>query len=240
MNIENKKILIVGGTSGFGLEIAKLALQNNATVTIIGRDKDRLEEALQSLKLVNTSVTGYIVEATNVNQLNYFFEQNGSFDHVVSMLGGAMDGGFLDNTVENIEKIVKGKFFNNLQLAQIAKKHLNKKGSIILTAGSGGSPATASGAYVGNHAIDQLVQGLALELAPDYRVNAVSPTWTPTGLWRDMDDHDKDEQIKSFSDAVPLKRLGSLQEVGSGYLYLMSNDFITGQTMHIDGGIDLR
>lgn len=79
-----------------------------------------------------------------------------------------------------------------------------------------------------------------MALAPDYRVNAVSPTWTPTGLWRDMDDHDKDEQIKSFSDAVPLKRLGSLQEVGSGYLYLMSNDFITGQTMHIDGGIDLR
>ncbi len=71
-------------------------------------------------------------------------------------------------------------------------------------------------------------------------MNAVSPTWTPTGLWRNMDEHEKKKQIKSFSDTVPLKRLRSLKEVASGYVYLMSNDFITGQILKIDGGIDLK
>ncbi|SPD95082.1 3-ketoacyl-(acyl-carrier-protein) reductase [Leuconostoc suionicum] len=55
-----------------------------------------------------------------------------------------------------------------------------------------------------------------------------------------MDEHEKKKQIKSFSDTVPLKRLRSLKEVASGYVYLMSNDFITGQILKIDGGIDLK
>lgn len=142
-----------------------------------------------------------------------------------------MGGGFLDNSVAAIRETIEDKFFANLQVAQLASDHLNQHGSLIFTSGAGGRPDNASGAIVGNQAINTMVAGLAVELAPDYRVNAVAPTWTPTGLWRQLSNAQLTEQTAAVSASNPLKRVATPAEVASAYVYLMQNEFITGQVL---------
>ncbi|WP_334332390.1 MULTISPECIES: SDR family oxidoreductase [unclassified Companilactobacillus] len=234
MSLENDKVLVIGGTSGFGKEVAIMAQHKDADVYVIGRDQERVNQLRYE-----ENIQGSSLDAQNVHQLKRFFEKYGSFDHIVSMLGGAMSGGFLDSSVEEIREAIDAKFFANLQLVQIAHKYLNKNGSILLTSGSGGHSYDASGAIIGNQAINTMVEGLAVEMAPDFRVNAVSPTWTPTGLWRKLNSKELTKQENKFAENVPLKRVATIEEVASAYIYLMENDFITGQILRVDGGVDL-
>ncbi|PMD71393.1 SDR family oxidoreductase [Companilactobacillus nuruki] len=234
MSLENDKVLVIGGTSGFGKEVAIMAQHKKAEVYVIGRDQERVNELRY-----DDNIQGSSLDAQDQKQLDRFFEKYGAFDHIVSMLGGAMGGGFLNSTVAEIREAVEDKFFANLQLVQIASKHLRYHGSIILTSGSGGHPYDASGAIIGNQAINTMVEGVAVEMAPNNRINAVSPTWTPTGLWRNMDSKQLAQQRDNVVENVPLGRVAKIDEVASAYIYLMENDFITGQVLRVDGGVDL-
>ncbi len=184
-------------------------------------------------------VVGTALDAEDTQELTAFFTQTGSFDHILSFLGGAMGGGFLDNSVAAICQAIEDKFFENLQLAKLAATHLNAHGSLIFTSGAGGHPYDASGAIVGNQAINTMVTGLAVEMAPTLRVNAVAPTWTPTGLWRQLTPAQLAKQATTFAQGVPLNRVATTEEVASAYLFLMQNAFVTGQVLHVDGGVDL-
>ncbi|MCO7177074.1 SDR family oxidoreductase [Sporolactobacillus kofuensis] len=155
------------------------------------------------------------------------------------MLGSAMGGGFLNNSIETIRQAVEDKFFSNLKLAQAVYQPINDDGTLTFTSGTGGHPAQASGAIIGNQAINTMVIGLAIELAPAIRVNAVAPTWTPTGLWRQLSEQELKVQTKQVADSTPLKRVASPTDVASAYVYLMTNHVITGQVINVDGGVSV-
>lgn len=239
MKLAQQRLVIVGGTSGFGEAVATQALVRGADVQVIGRSQAHMDAAVAHLKQTGATVTGTALDAQDGQQLTAFFAQQDKFDHVLSFLGGAMGGGFLDNSVAAIRQAIEDKFFANLQLAQIAATRLKPHGSLIFTSGAGGHPHDASGAIVGNQAINTMVAGLAVEMSPDYRVNAVAPTWTPTGLWRNLTSEQVEQQATDFAQGVPLKRVATPDEVAAAYIYLMQNDFVTGQVLHVDGGVDL-
>lgn len=239
MTLSQQRVLIVGGTSGFGFEVAQQALAAGAQVHLIGHRSERVQAALARLAAAGPVVQGTALNAQDPQALRDFFAAQPAFDHVLSFLGGAMGGGFLDNSVASIRQAIEDKFFTNLQLAQVVATHLNDHGSLTLTSGAGGHPYDASGAIVGNQAINTLVAGLAVEMAPTYRVNAVAPTWTPTGLWRNLNAQQEKEQETAFSAGVPLQRVATVGEVASAYLYLMQNAYVTGQVLAVDGGVDL-
>ena len=237
--LQGKTVFVIGGSSGFGLAIAEQAAAAGASLIIAGRDAAKAETVATALQANGASAKAYGVDATDIVALQSLFETVGQVDHLVSMVGGAMGGGFLTADPAVIRATIEGKFFANMMIARTAVPFLRDGGSITLTAGAGGRPDNASGAIIGNEALAGLVRGLGVELAPKLRANAVAPTWTPTPLWRDLAPTDVAATEARFHDLIPLGRVAEPAEVAEAYLFLMSCGFITGQTLAVDGGLTL-
>lgn len=236
--LSDSTIVLVGGTSGFGLEIARRAATQGARLVLVGRDEAKMHDVVASFGST-VPVTGYATDASDPDAARDLFERIGAFDHLVSTAGGAMGGGFLSAPVEEIHQTVEGKLFANLTIARAAAPSIQAGGSLTLTAGAGGTPESASGAIIGNQAISTMVRGLAVELAPEVRVNAVAPAWTPTPLWRDVPAEELDATRRRMAASFPLRRTATIGEVADAYLFLMTATFVTGQTLYVDGGASL-
>ncbi|NTZ64209.1 SDR family NAD(P)-dependent oxidoreductase [Agrobacterium tumefaciens] len=239
MSFKDKTVIVIGGSSGFGKATALKAAELGAKVTITSRDAAKLEQVVGEFAAVGYAVAGHVVDAADVSSIAALFEGIASFDHLVSMAGGAMGGGFLAADYDTIKHAVDEKLFANLQIARHAAKRIAEGGSMTFTAGSGGRPHNASGAIIGNDSIRILVEGLAVELAPKARVNAVAPTWTPTPLWRGMAAAELKATQERFAQTIPLGRTAEIDEVASAYIFLLQCSFITGQTIAVDGGLTL-
>ncbi|ATN36435.1 short-chain dehydrogenase [Rhizobium sp. ACO-34A] len=237
--LSGKTVVIIGGTSGFGKAIACRAAELGAGLVITGRNREKLEHVVSEFTTAGHKASGHVVDASDTASVATFFEGIAPFDHLVSMAGGFMGGGFLDADYETIRKAIEEKLFANLRIARHAAAKVAEGGSMTFTAGSGGRPHNASGAVIGNDAIRTMVEGLAVELAPKARVNAVAPTWTETPLWRNMPAADVQATRERFSQTIPLRRTAEIDEVAQAYLFLMQCGFITGQTIVVDGGLTL-
>lgn len=88
-NLKDKRILIIGGGSGFGKELALLALKYDANVVITGRSNEKNQAVLQELAN-DDKLEAVLFEAKDQASFQQLFQKLGTFDHVISMLGGAM------------------------------------------------------------------------------------------------------------------------------------------------------
>lgn len=239
VSLQHQTVAIIGGSSGIGFRVAQLAAEAGANLIVIGRHAGRLAEAKMSLTSAGATVETYAVDAHDHQALEALFAALPNIDHLISMVGDVMGGGFLSASLSTIRHVMESKFFTNVKIGQLAAEKLNTGGSLIFTSGTGGRAQDACASYVGNLGINALVEGLALELAPRVRVNAVSPTWTITPFWRDMPAEQLEETRLRFAGTIPLGRTATIDELAGAYLFLLQNTFITGQHLAIDGGIML-
>lgn len=237
---ENKTLVVIGGTSGIGKQVAISAVQLGAKLIISGRTVEKLANVSAEFKAKGYSFETRILDAHNREQLNNFFDSLPAFDYLVSMIGDVMGGGILEPSEETMRHVIESKFFTNLAIAKLAAKKVKDGGSLIFTSGSGGSPSTASASYLGNNSVKTLVEGLAKELAPKVRVNTVAPFWMPTPFWRDQPNEQVEATEKYMNSIIPLGRIGTIEEVASTYIFLFQNTFITGQQIFVDGGVQLN
>lgn len=237
--LAGKTLVVIGGSSGIGLRVAELAAAQGAALVIIGRDGGRLAAAARALEAAGAQVRSEQADAHDHAALEALFARLPAFDHLVSMVGDVNGGGFLANDLAQIRRVLESKFFTNVRIGQLAATKVRDGGSLVFTSGTGGRAQDACGSYVGNLGIDALVEGLAVELAPKARVNAVSPTWTPTPFWRDMPAAQVAAIRTHFEQAIPLRRTATIDELAGAYLFLLTNDFITGQHIAVDGGVML-
>lgn len=237
---ENKILVVIGGSSGIGKEVALKAGKLGAKLIISGRSDEKLKQVSEELKAEGISVETRKFDAHDREQLNQFFESIPAFDYLVSMIGDVMGGGFLEPSEDVIRHVIESKFFTNLAIGKLVAKKINDGGCVIFTSGSGGSPTQASGAYIGNNNIKFLVEGLAKELAPKVRVNTVAPFWMETPFWREQPSEQVEATKKHLASIIPLGRTGTIEEVASTYIFLMQQTFITGQQIFVDGGVMLN
>jgi NAD(P)-dependent dehydrogenase (short-subunit alcohol dehydrogenase family) len=235
--LDKRTVVIIGGSAGIGREVARQAKALGADLTITGRDPQRLAIAADDLGGTTTA----LLDAHDEAALDQFFGRLDVVDHLVSMVGDSMAGGFLTTTPQTMRHVLHSKFWTNWLIGRHAAATLRDGGSLTFTSGTGGRAQDVSASYVANLAIGALVAGLAYEMAPHHRVNAVAPTFmgARTSFWRDVPANELERMQADFSEQVPLHRVATVAEVASAYLHLLTNTFITGQVLAVDGGVML-
>lgn len=167
------KIVIVGGTSGMGLSIAKKLIKDGEEVIVAGRSKAKLDTVLAEL---GQMAKGYEVDASDAKQLAKVYSAIGSFDHLVLSLSGAKGGGqFATLNLDELYEGFEAKFWAQIKALQTALPYLSGGSITFITAVSAqmANPGTAGLAAI-NGALERMIPVLAVELAP-IRINGISP-----------------------------------------------------------------
>lgn len=237
--LEKKTVLVIGGSSGIGLAVANLVAQAGARIVLIGRDVDKLADVTQTFAAHKRDVGAFAIDATDDDALQAVMSELCEVDHVVSMVGGGLEGVFLGNASLGVADDIESRALAACGIAKVVAPHVKAGGSLTLTSGPCGTAHDGSGAVVGNAAIRLQVEKLAVDLAPKIRVNSVAPTWMDTPMWREASEEQREVQRAKVASAIPLGRTATIGEVAAAYIFAIENRFLTGQTLTIDGGLGL-
>lgn len=240
---EGKKVVIVGGTSGIGLTTAKTLVEEGARVLVTGRSQPALESTQRELGEGGIAVASDARSLTDIDSLAARVKAEfGSFDLLFVNAGVGVFAPFEHTTEAMYDEVfdvnTKGSFFAVQKLAPL----INRGGSVVLTTAisnvKGMPMLAASGAT--KAALRSLARTFAVELAPKgIRVNAVSPGPIDTPSWgKSFPDKDMAGQVTGqMSEANPMKRLGTSEEVAKAVLFLAFDaTYTTGAELPVDGG----
>jgi len=234
--LNKSRIVIAGGSSGIGLALTRMLAEDRATLTVIGRDADKLKALKESLPSVKTVA----LDARHRPALDEFFRTAEQVDHLVLALSGAKGGGmFKELSLDHLREGFDAKFWAQLNTLQAALPYMNPGGSVTLvTAASAGSVLPgASGLAAINGALEIMVPILSLELKP-LRVNAVSPGVIDTPWWNFMPAEAKQQVFSDFSTRVNVNRVGRPEEVAAAIRHMITNEYINGVTLRCHGGMN--
>jgi NAD(P)-dependent dehydrogenase (short-subunit alcohol dehydrogenase family) len=249
MNFTDKKVLITGASRGIGYATVQAFLALGARVAINGRTEQSVTEAIARLaggdRLV--AAPGNLGSVAGCETaVNAAIEGLGGLDVLVNCAGICVD-----STVEETDEAMwdetsninlKGTFF--CVRAALPALRKNSGSSIINLASVAGLQGYAEGSVycASKGGVVNLTRALALEFAPDIRVNCVCPGWVDTDMLRrdyvDIADDPAAAEREAMAEA-PLKRVSTPEEIASAIIYLASHDarFITGVALPLDGGL---
>ena len=231
----SSRIVVLGGTSGIGLAIARRAAEAGASVTIASRNPASIDRALAELP---AGVQGRAVDATVSAEVADFFDGVGEFDHFAYTAAENLVGRPLSEfSVETAQAFFGLRVVHALDAVRLAVPHLSTTGSITLTSGTaafkGGTGWMLGAAACG--AMISVGRSLAVELAP-LRVNVVAPGVLRSPLWATMSEPDREAMYASIAEAVPLGRVAEPDDAAKAFIALMDQDYVTGTVSIVDGG----
>jgi NAD(P)-dependent dehydrogenase (short-subunit alcohol dehydrogenase family) len=229
------RVVILGGTSGIGLAVAKAASAVGAAVVVASGNPDSVASALAQLP---RPASGRPVDVSSSAELERFFNQTGDFDHLVYTAAGKLASAPVSEyTPEAALAFLGLRLFSAFDAVRFAVPHLSKNGSITLTSGTaafkGGKGWLLGAAASG--AIASATRSLAAELAP-IRVNAVAPGITRSPLWSQIPEAERQVMYNDAGSSLPLGRVGDVEDVAKAYVQLMDQDYATGTVSVVDGG----
>ena len=237
-NLTGKKIIVVGGSSGIGFGVGAAAIDDGAEVVIVGRSAQKLKAAEKRLAGAGR-VTAIAADMANEADVARLFDAVGAFDHLVATAGTPPPNDSIGETdMDFVRGFVDGKLIGAVMLAKHAVRELKKGGSMIFTSGiNKDRPPVPGGSVVSAIAgsFTYFARALALEIAPT-RVNIVSPGWVDTEMWDEIVGTAKTGYFDQMGARIPAGRIAKPADIAPAYLYLMQNEFMTGETVHIDGG----
>jgi NAD(P)-dependent dehydrogenase (short-subunit alcohol dehydrogenase family) len=226
---DGKKAIVFGGTSGIGLEIAKLLHRAGTTVVTVSRRGAISKE--------NDGMQNEVADVLDRNALEALFEKHAGFDFLVNAATGGSRaiGPFLEMDLDGFQGSFS-KLWGYVNTVRLGAAHMAADGAIVLLSGYPARkprPGALAIGTVGN-AVEGFVKLAAAEIKP-LRINAVCPGLIDTPMFAQKGE----ERENHFSNTTKnhlIPRVGQPEEVAAGAIFLLENQFVTGTIVDVDGG----
>lgn len=233
-HLQGRKIVIFGGTSGIGLAAAIQAKASGAEVIVVGFERDGAEKAAREHGFAGWRVA----DVTKSEMIAKALEDIPHVDHLVLLAGTFVTGKVLEADVQHLHRAFDERIWASIHAIRALGDRLSRDGSITFVSGALADRPNAHGTAVlaaASAAMEAFARGLALELSP-IRINTVSPGSIETPLMAKVLGDGKDAAIAAMKKSLPLHRLGTSSQAGAAVVFLISNDWMNGATLNVDGG----
>jgi NAD(P)-dependent dehydrogenase (short-subunit alcohol dehydrogenase family) len=218
-----------------GLAAAKLLASEGAEVIIASRGEERLQANAKEI-----GATARAVDGKKPAEVRAFFDEVGTFDHLVITAGQTNRGGSFieDITDETFRATFDGKFWVQITAAHAGARHIRKGGSITFFSGGAAHRAMKGMVNIAavNGALEAVVPTLALELAPT-RVNAISPGTLRTTYWTGVPEAQLEQIFDRMAKSLPAGRVGTAEDIARAVHFVVMSPFMTGAVLSVDGGL---
>jgi NAD(P)-dependent dehydrogenase (short-subunit alcohol dehydrogenase family) len=231
--LDNKTVVVIGGSSGMGLAVAESASRSGARVVIASRSQDKLAAAAGR---ISGDVHWQVVDTMKESSVADLFERLGAVDHLVIPGSSVKTGPLRELPLADGMFTMQSKFWGPYLCAKYAR--INPGGSItffsgILSRRPGQNDAVLASV---NAAVEAMGRALAKDLAP-LRVNVISPGMTAgTGAYLNIPEGARQGMFDSIARRLPVGRVGRPEDIADAALMLMTNGFVTGIVLDVDGG----
>jgi NAD(P)-dependent dehydrogenase (short-subunit alcohol dehydrogenase family) len=234
--LAGQTVVVIGGSSGIGLETARLARDHGAAVVITARDAERLKQVGQEL---GADIAAF--DATDFARLAGFFEDlPAPVDHVLVTGPGPYYAPLADFDLEPARRDLDAHVLLPIEIARNAATKVNPTGTLLFMGGTGGRRTAPGFALISalTAAGPAMVRSLALELAP-IRVNLLAAGFVDTPLSATLLGDQLDARRDQLRTTLPIQRVVGPEDVAALALHVMTNTALTGATFDIDGGQQL-
>jgi NAD(P)-dependent dehydrogenase (short-subunit alcohol dehydrogenase family) len=229
-------VLVIGGSSGIGLETARLARALGAGIILTARNPDRLHRV--GLEL-GASIAAF--DATDFDRLERFFGALPTpVDHLLVTGPGPYYAPLAEFDLDAARRDVDAHLLLPLQVARDAASKVRPGGTLLFMGGTGGRRPAAGRSFIAalTAALPAMIKNLALEVAP-VRVNLIAAGFVDTPLSASLLGDQIDERREQLHTTLPIGRVVGPADIAALAVHLMTNTAITGATLDIDGGQQL-
>ncbi|ATC60667.1 MULTISPECIES: 3-oxoacyl-[acyl-carrier-protein] reductase [Lactobacillales] len=244
MEITNKNVFITGSTRGIGLAIAHHFAAQGANLVLNGRSEIS-SELIGEFDQYDVQVVGVSGDVSDADDAKRMIQEAtdalGSVDVLINNAGITADKLVLKMTADDFERVLKINLTGAFNMTQAVLKPMTKarQGAIINMTSVVGLIGNAGQAnYAASKAgLIGLTKSVAREVASrNIRVNAIAPGFIESDMTAVLSDKVKD----AMKAQIPMKRFGSVEEIATAALFVATQEYITGQTIAIDGGMVMQ
>ena len=234
--LAHQTLLVIGGSSGIGLETARRAHAEGAEVIVTARDPERVHRAGLELE---ASIAAF--DATDFDRLARFFDElPAPIDHVLVTGPGPHDVPLAKFDVDDARRDLEAHLLLPLQVAREATSKVRAGGSLLFTGCTEGRLGVAGLAFISatTAALSAMTKCLAAEIAP-IRVNVIAAGFVDTPLPAARLGDWLDARLEQLRSTLPIRRVIGPADIAALAVHLMTNTAVTGATFDIDGGQQL-
>ena len=234
--LAGQTVVVIGGSSGMGLEVARRARAEDAKVIITARNKDRLHEVGQE---IDAEIAAF--DALDFERLRLFFDELPTpIDHIFVSGSGPSYGPIAEFDFDEGKRDVDAHLWLHIHIGQIAATKVRPGGSVLFIGGTGGRRQAVGFSLISamTAAGPALTKNLALEIAP-VRVNLIAPGFVDTPLSARLNGDQIEARREELRKGLPIRRVVGPDDIAALAIHVMVNTAITGATLDIDGGQQL-